>query len=82
MDMAEFRGYRYGTAADTPDRPPSRGAATATTLSLLVPIVSGLLSVLFFGEAFGFLKLLGAACVLASLLIVRYSPKSASRTSG
>ena len=59
-----------------------RGAATATTLSLLVPSASGLLSVLFFGESFGFLKLLGAACVLAGLMIVRYAPKSASRTSG
>ncbi len=58
-----------------------RGAATAITLILLVPIVSGLLSVLFIGEAFGYLKLLGAACVLAGVLIVRYLPKSASRIS-
>ncbi|MGO8951011.1 MAG: DMT family transporter [Ktedonobacterales bacterium] len=54
-----------------------RGAAAATSLSLLVPILSGLFSVLLFGETFGFLKLLGAACVLAGLLIVRYSPKPA-----
>ena len=52
-----------------------RGAATATTLSLLVPILSGLFSVLLFGEGFDFLKLVGAVCVLAGLVIVRYSPK-------
>ncbi len=52
-----------------------RGAATATSLSLLVPIVSGLLSILIFGEPFGVLKLLGAACVLSGLVIVRYSPR-------
>jgi len=54
-----------------------RGAAAATSLSLLVPVLSGFLSVLLFGEEFGLLKLLGAACVLAGLLIVRYSPKPA-----
>jgi drug/metabolite transporter (DMT)-like permease len=55
-----------------------RGAATATTMSLLVPIVSGVLSVPLFGEQFGVLKLLGAACVLGGLLIVRYAPKPAA----
>ena len=54
-----------------------RGAATATSMSLLVPILSGLLSVPLFGEQFGFLKLLGAAFVLGGLLIIRYSPKRA-----
>jgi drug/metabolite transporter (DMT)-like permease len=52
-----------------------RGAAAATSLSLLVPILSGLFSVLLFGEEFGLLKLLGAACVLAGLVVVRYSAK-------
>jgi drug/metabolite transporter (DMT)-like permease len=55
-----------------------RGAATATSLSLLVPILSGLFSVLLFGEQFGLLKLLGAAFVLAGLLVVRYAAKPAS----
>jgi drug/metabolite transporter (DMT)-like permease len=55
-----------------------RGAATATTMSLLVPILSGILSVPLFGEQFGFLKILGAACVMGGLLIVRYSPKPVS----
>jgi drug/metabolite transporter (DMT)-like permease len=55
-----------------------RGAATATSLSLLVPILSGLFSVLLFGEQFGLLKLLGAAFVLAGLVLVRYAAKPAS----
>jgi drug/metabolite transporter (DMT)-like permease len=55
-----------------------RGAATATSLSLLVPILSGLFSVLLFGEQFGLLKLLGAAFVLAGLVVVRFAPKRAS----
>ncbi len=48
-----------------------RGAAAATSFSLLVPILSGVLSVLLFGEDFGPAKLLGAACVLAGLVIIR-----------
>jgi drug/metabolite transporter (DMT)-like permease len=52
-----------------------RGAAAASTFSLLVPILSGLLSVLLFQEQLGIAKLLGAACVLAGLLIVRLPAK-------
>lgn len=48
-----------------------RGAAAATSFSLLVPIVSGSLSALIFAEGFGPLKMLGAALVLAGLVIVR-----------
>ena len=48
-----------------------RGVATATTFSLLVPIASGVLSVLFFGEEFSPAKLIGAGLVLAGLVIVR-----------
>lgn len=48
-----------------------RGVAKATTFSLLVPIVAGILSVLFYGEPFGAMKLLGAALVMAGLVIVR-----------
>jgi drug/metabolite transporter (DMT)-like permease len=55
-----------------------RGAATATSLSLLVPILSGLFSVLLFGEQFGLLKLLGAAFVLAGLVVVRFAAKPTS----
>lgn len=48
-----------------------RGVAKATTFGLLVPIVAGVLSVIFMGEPFGPMKLLGAALVLSGLIIVR-----------
>jgi drug/metabolite transporter (DMT)-like permease len=48
-----------------------RGVAKASSFGLLVPIVAGLLSAMFFGEPFGPLKLLGAGLVLAGLVIVR-----------
>ncbi len=51
-----------------------RGVTAATSFSLLVPIVSGILSALIFGEAFGPFKLVGAALVLAGLVIVRVGP--------
>ncbi|MDQ6695500.1 MAG: DMT family transporter [Chloroflexota bacterium] len=52
-----------------------RGAASATSFTLLVPILSGTFSVLLFGEGFGPAKLLGAACVLAGLVIIRSGPR-------
>jgi drug/metabolite transporter (DMT)-like permease len=48
-----------------------RGAAAATSFSLLVPIASGSLSAWLFREQFGWLKLLGAALVLAGLMVIR-----------
>jgi drug/metabolite transporter (DMT)-like permease len=48
-----------------------RGIAAASAFTLLVPIVSGIFSAVIFGEAFGPTKLLGAALVLAGLVIVR-----------
>ncbi len=48
-----------------------RGAAAATSFTLLVPIISGTLSAIFFGEGFSPLKLLGAAGVLVGLIILR-----------
>jgi drug/metabolite transporter (DMT)-like permease len=51
-----------------------RGVTAATSFSLLVPIVSGILSALLFGEGFGPLKLAGAALVLAGLVVVRVGP--------
>ncbi len=48
-----------------------RGVAKASSFGLLVPIVAGVLSAVFLGEPFGPLKLLGAALVLAGLVIVR-----------
>lgn len=51
-----------------------RGVAAATTFSLLVPIASGILSAIFYGESFGVWKIIGAALVLAGLVIVRLRP--------
>jgi len=48
-----------------------RGAAAATSFSLLVPVASGALSAWLFGERFGAAKLVGAALVLAGLMIIR-----------
>jgi drug/metabolite transporter (DMT)-like permease len=48
-----------------------RGAAAATSFSLLVPVVSGALSAAIFGEGFGPAKLLGAALVLGGLVVAR-----------
>ena len=57
-----------------------RGAAAATSFTLLVPILSGVLSALLLGEEFGVAKVLGAVCVLVGLLIVRYPAKPISRS--
>jgi drug/metabolite transporter (DMT)-like permease len=48
-----------------------RGVAAVSSFGLLVPIVAGVLSAVIFGEPFGPWKLLGAALVLAGLIIVR-----------
>jgi drug/metabolite transporter (DMT)-like permease len=48
-----------------------RGAAAASSYTLLVPMVSGLLSVMLYGEAFDLAKLVGAALVLAGLVLLQ-----------
>ena len=53
-----------------------RGVAKATTFSLLVPVVAGILSYLLLGEPFGPQKLIGAALVMAGLVIVRLPSRS------
>jgi drug/metabolite transporter (DMT)-like permease len=57
-----------------------RGVAKATTFSLLVPIVAGVLSYLLLGEPFGPQKLLGAALVMAGLVIVRLPGRAQEAT--
>ncbi len=59
-----------------------RGAVAATGFSLLVPVVSGALSALVFAEGFGPAKLLGAALVLAGLVIARTRPRAPRRDGG
>lgn len=48
-----------------------RGVAAATSFQLLVPIASGVLSAIVLHEAFGPMKLIGAAVVMAGLIVVR-----------
>ena len=48
-----------------------RGVAIATSMSLAVPVVSGILSALFYAEGFGALKVAGAALALLGLLLMR-----------
>lgn len=48
-----------------------RGVAAATSFQLLVPVTSGILSAIFLHEAFGPLKLAGAAIILVGLIVVR-----------
>lgn len=57
-----------------------RGAVTATTFSLLVPVVSGTLSAVVFHESFGAAKLLGAALVLVGLVVVRLPRRALGRS--
>lgn len=49
----------------------SRRGVGATSATLLVPIVAGLLSSIVFSEPFGALKLTGAALVLGGLVLMR-----------
>jgi drug/metabolite transporter (DMT)-like permease len=51
-----------------------RGAAAASSYSLLTPLISGLLSVAFFGEAFTVVKIIGAALVLVGLVLLQRRP--------
>ena len=46
---------------------------TATSAGLVVPVVSGILSVIFFDEPFGPLKIAGAVVVLAGLVLIQRS---------
>ena len=57
-----------------------RGAVTATTFGLLVPVVSGTLSAIVFRETFGAAKLLGAALVLIGLVVVRLPRRALGRS--
>lgn len=46
---------------------------TATSAGLVVPVVSGILSMIFFDEAFGPLKITGAIVVLIGLMLIQRS---------
>jgi drug/metabolite transporter (DMT)-like permease len=51
-----------------------RGAAVASSFSLLTPVVSGVWSALTFGEAFETGKLVGAGVVLLGLAALQRIP--------
>jgi drug/metabolite transporter (DMT)-like permease len=51
-----------------------RGAATASSFTLLTPVASGILSVLTFGEQFDLAKLVGAGLVLLGLVGLQRRP--------
>ena len=51
-----------------------RGAAIASSFGMLVPVLSGILSVVFFDEQFGFAKIVGATLVISGLLLIRLGP--------
>jgi drug/metabolite transporter (DMT)-like permease len=51
-----------------------RGVAAVSSFTLLVPVASGLFSVLVFGESFDLPKLAGAILVLAGLLALQRRP--------
>lgn len=53
-----------------------RGVAISG-LTLLVPVIAGLLSILFFDEAFGPLKLVGGALALAGMLVMQRANRKA-----
>jgi drug/metabolite transporter (DMT)-like permease len=55
-----------------------RGAAAASSFTLLVPIVSGVFSAWLFDERLGAPKLIGAALVLVGLMIIR-APRQKAR---
>jgi drug/metabolite transporter (DMT)-like permease len=48
-----------------------RGAAAASSFTLLTPVVSGILSALTYGEVFGVAKIVGGALVLAGLVALQ-----------
>src|SRR5438270_3679772 len=50
------------------------GAAAASSFTLRVPIASGLLSVLFYGEDFDLAKALGAGLVMVGLVLLQRRP--------
>ena len=55
-----------------------RGAAAASSFGLLVPVVSGILSALTYGESFGLFKLGGAALIMAGLVALQSNRSSGS----
>jgi len=54
---------------------------TATSWTLLVPVVSGVFSAALYGEEFGWAKLLGGALAIAGLVLMRPRPPAVAKPS-
>ncbi len=53
-----------------------RGVTTVSAYSLIIPVLGGVWAALWLGETFDTVKLIGAALVLAGLVLMRRVPKS------
>lgn len=57
----------------------SKRGIAISGLTLLVPVIAGLLSILFYGESFGPLKVVGGALALAGMLVMQQANRRAAR---
>lgn len=57
----------------------SKRGVAISGLTLFVPVVAGILSIIFFGEAFGPLKLVGGALALVGMLVMQRANRRANR---
>jgi drug/metabolite transporter (DMT)-like permease len=56
----------------------SKRGVAISGLTLLVPVLAGVLSVMFFGESFGPLKVIGGALALAGMLVMQQANRRAA----
>jgi drug/metabolite transporter (DMT)-like permease len=59
----------------------SKRGVAISGLTLLVPVMAGIMAVLFFGESFGPLKLVGGALALAGMLVMQQANRRRAATS-
>lgn len=59
-----------------------RGPAKASSFGLMTPVLSGVLSAVFFAEAFGPYKLIGGACAIGGLVVMRLKRRGAKGAAG
>jgi drug/metabolite transporter (DMT)-like permease len=56
----------------------SKRGVAISGLTLLVPVTAGLMAMLFFGESFGPLKVIGGALALAGMLVMQQANRRAA----
>ena len=66
VDLPVYVAYMVGNWALA-----RRGAVVASSFTLLVPVASGVLSVVFLSEGFDAVKAIGAVVILAGLIILQ-----------